>query len=109
MTPAELQAINDESDASDLELLEAEDEEVIAAAERYVAAKQAAAVTGVKPAATPAPAAAAPVAVVPPKPVLGLGSDGIYRLTRSQADNPLTCFETQGERAKARAILIVPE
>lgn len=102
MTPEELQAINDECDEGDLELLEDADAEVIAAAERAVAAKQATA-------ATPAPTAAAPVVPDPPKPALGLGKDGIYRLTRSQAEDPMISFEAQGERAKAKSVLIVPE
>ena len=109
MTPAELQAIIDESDEADLELLEAGDEEIIERAIRQEAAKEAARVTGVKPAATLAPTAASPVVPDPPKPALGLGKDGIYRLTRKQAEDPMISFDTQTERAKAKSVLIVPE
>jgi hypothetical protein len=58
----------------------------------------------------PAPSTASPAAPpAAPKPVLGMGKDGIYRCTEAQFRNPAWCYRTQTERLAAKGIETVPE
>jgi hypothetical protein len=109
MTDAELKAINDECDADDLEF---EDEANIEEAERVEAAKKAAktaAAAAIPAKAAPSPAAPPDAPQPAPKPVLGLGRDGIFRMTDSQARDPAFCIRTQKARSTAKSIETVPE
>jgi hypothetical protein len=44
-----------------------------------------------------------------PKPALGMGKDGVFRMTDSQARSADFCLRTQKERAKAASVETVPE
>jgi hypothetical protein len=108
MTEAELRAINDECDADDLAFQEEEDEAVIAAAEKTVAAEKAQAAATRAKAPAPSPTPTAPAAPPPaPKPKLGLGKDNIFRWTDDQMRDPDFCFRTQAERVKASSLEVV--
>jgi hypothetical protein len=56
------------------------------------------------PAPDPARGASMPISAAPklPERKLGLGKDGIYRVTDAQMRNPEWCYATQAERSKAK-------
>lgn len=117
MTDAELKALNDEMDLE--EEMDAQDEELAALDGRRAAEAASKPAAPSKPghetpASTPKPATPAPTPTpkptapkVPAPVALGLGKDGVYRLTRQQLADPEFCWRTEAERKSAKSVEIV--